>query len=80
MSETNEKYREQLSANICAERARAKMSQEEVAKQLGIDRANYSQYETNNVEIKALTLYRLSKILGCSISDFFVKLETTKRG
>lgn len=68
-----------IACNICAERNRKKLTQEEVAKKLDITRETYNSYEEDAKSIKATTLYKLSKIFGCKISDFYLHNNSTKR-
>ena len=68
-----------ISNNIRAERSRCRKTQEEVAKQLGIDRSTYTDWE-NRPRIDSFELFQLSCILGCSVQDFFVGLEATESG
>lgn len=63
----------EIANNLRAERNRAKLTQEEVARSLDITLRTYVSYEEDASTVKATTLYLLSKILNCSISDFFYK-------
>lgn len=63
----------EIANNLRAERNRKKMTQEDVARKLNITLRTYVSYEENASTIKAATLYSLSKILSCNISDFFYK-------
>lgn len=63
----------EIANNLRAERNRVKMTQEDVAKRLGITLRTYVSYEENASTVKATTLYSLSKIMNCNISDFFYK-------
>lgn len=63
----------EIANNLRAERNRAKLTQEEVAKKLDITLRTYVSYEEDASTIKATTLYLLSKTLNCKISDFFYK-------
>lgn len=63
----------EIADNIRAERSRAKLTQEYVAKELGITTKTYISYEENAQSIKATTLYKLSLILNCNISDFYLQ-------
>ena len=62
-----------IANNIRAERNRANLSQEDVAKLLGVSRETYSSYEKDARVIRATTLYNLSQILQCSINAFFIQ-------
>lgn len=63
----------EIANNLRAERNRAKLTQEEVAKKLDITLRTYVSYEEDASTIKATSLYLLSKIFNCKISDFFYK-------
>ena len=45
------------------------LTQDDVAKHLGVSRPNITQYEKNLYDPSMDTLQQLSKLLGCSISD-----------
>lgn len=62
-----------IANNIRAERNRANLSQEYVAKMLGVTRETYSSYEKDARAIGATMLYNLSLILECSINAFFIQ-------
>lgn len=61
-----------IATNIKAERIRARLTQEEVARLLEIDRKTVMGYEKGN-RIDALTLYKLSKLFNCKIEDFYMQ-------
>ncbi len=66
----------EIANNLRAERNRKKMTQEDVAKKLNITLRTYVSYEEDASTVKATTLYLLSKILDCNVSDFFYKLTS----
>jgi len=68
----------EISNNIRAERNRVKLTQEEVANKLGITSRTYLKYEEDAKNIKATTLYALSKLFMCNIGDFYVSNNSTK--
>ena len=68
----------EISNNLRAERNRADLTQEEVAKKLDITLRTYVSYEEDASTIKATTLYLLSKIFGCKVSDFYLHSNSTK--
>ncbi len=72
MTETHLNGKE-IANNIRAERNRAKLTQEYVAKELGITTKTYISYEEDAQSIKATTLYNLSLILKCNINDFYLQ-------
>lgn len=70
--------RKKIAANIRAERARAKLLQEEVADAIGVNRKTYIRYEeeaTMNVD----TLYLIALKIGCKVSDFYLGINITER-
>ena len=67
-----------LAANIKAERSRCGLSQEDVSQQLGITRETYISYEKDASKLSSSKLIKLSEILKCNISAFFVNFESTK--
>lgn len=56
--------------NIRSLRVKADLTQEEVAKTLGITRQQYSLYEKEPLKIKVETLLKLADILNCEVEDF----------
>ena len=72
MTETHLNGKE-IANNIRAERNRAKLTQEYVAKELGITTKTYISYEEDAQSIKATTLYNLSLILKLNINDFYLQ-------
>lgn len=62
-----------IADNIRAERNRAKLTQEEVANKLDITTKTYISYENDAKGIRATTLYKLSKIFGCTIDAFYLQ-------
>lgn len=68
-----------ISNNIRAERSRCRMTQDEVSRELGIDRTTYISWE-NRPKIDSVDLFHLSCIFGCPIESFFVGLKATESG
>lgn len=66
-----------ITNNMKSLRARVGMSQEEVAKCLGISRASYCDYEVNPSKVKVETFKKLSLLFNCNISDFFIEFNVT---
>jgi transcriptional regulator with XRE-family HTH domain len=62
-----------LNIRLRNRRKELKLSQEYVAKKLGITRQGYGHYETGRNEPDARTLIELSKILNCSIDYLYGK-------
>lgn len=61
-----------IANNIRAERNRVNLTQEYVAKELGITTRTYVTYEDDAKNISATMLYKLSIILNCNISAFYL--------
>jgi transcriptional regulator with XRE-family HTH domain len=70
MKFTNDPKR--IAANIRAERSRANLSQEEVAKQLGLTRRTYLTYEEDASLLRIKMLLKLSEMFGCDINAFYL--------
>lgn len=68
----------EISNNLRAERNRADLTQEEVARKLDITLRTYVSYEEDASTIKATTLYLLSEIFGCKVNDFYLRSNSTK--
>jgi len=60
-----------LSEKIKAIRTHKKLSQKEVALSVGIDRGQYSRFETGKVEPSLPTLRKIATALDIKISDLF---------
>lgn len=56
--------------NIRSLRVKANLTQEEVAKKLGVTRQQYYLYEKEPLKIKVKTLLKLADILNCKVEDF----------
>lgn len=65
--------------NIRAERNRKNLTQDEVAKLLGVSRETYCGIEKGN-KMDYVLAYKLALILNCKIDDFYLGLDTTKCG
>lgn len=74
MQEERKNINKIIVQNIKAERSRANMSQEEVAKKLDIGRETYVRYESEKKIIDGYTIYKLAKIFKCKISAFYLGL------
>ncbi|WP_350205432.1 helix-turn-helix transcriptional regulator [Ekhidna sp.] len=71
---TNSEEREfliRLGKRIASLREQSGLSSAETARRLYMERSNYSRIETGNTNPTSLTLWNLSKVLGCSIDEFF---------
>ena len=67
-----------IASNIRAERNRVKLTQEEVAKYLGISKKTYITYEDDAKNICATTLLELSRLFNCKISAFYMEKQSTE--
>jgi transcriptional regulator with XRE-family HTH domain len=61
---------ERLSRNVKRKVRESGMSQNSIAKKLGVTRGNFS-VQINSGTMKIRRLYSLASILGCDISEFF---------
>ncbi len=59
--------------NIRSLRVRANLTQEEVAKTLGITRQQYYLYEKEPLKIKIDTLVKLADLFNCKVEDFILQ-------
>lgn len=62
-----------LSANIKTLRRKRGMSQEELARLIGLNRGNIASYENGTAEPKICNLLKLSRVFGVSILDLTAK-------
>ncbi len=64
---------EALEANVILARARARVSQIQLAERSGVSRATISKIETGAAaDVNVGTLEQLARALGCTVADFFV--------
>lgn len=61
-----------LSSNIRFLRKRRKISQQQLADDLGVKRSNIAAYETKNVEPRLSLIESLAQYFGVSLEDFIV--------
>jgi len=66
-----------ISNNMKAYRVRSGLTQDNIAKLLGISRATYNDYETNPQSVKVETYRKIADILNCDLVDFFIKNNVT---
>ena len=52
-------------------RDKAKLTQEELAEKLGVDRSTVTKWETGGALPRASMLPKIASILGCAIDDLF---------
>jgi transcriptional regulator with XRE-family HTH domain len=55
-------------------RARANLTQQQVAVKVGVNRLTYGQWENYKTFPDALQLMKLSQIFGCSMDTFYFPL------
>lgn len=67
--ETNEK---QISRNIKSRRQKVGLTQEQIAKILGITMATYKNIENNPLKYSINKLTTIADALGCTIDDFLM--------
>lgn len=60
-----------LGDKLKAARVECKLTQQQVADVLGVDRSSYAYYETGKSKVTAETLQKLSVIFGVSYEDLF---------
>lgn len=75
MSDEKEAYR-QIGQNIKTLRQRAGMTQDDMAKLLGVTFQQVQKYETGKNRIPALSILMLQQALGTSLSGFFEHVRT----
>lgn len=63
--------REALRQNLKKFRKEAHFSQEQIAQQLGVNRATYTYYETWKTTPSVEDLYLLSQLYGRAMEEFF---------
>lgn len=66
-----EMLREALRQNLKKFRKEAHFSQEQIARQLGVNRATYTYYETGETTPSVEDLYLLSQLYGRAMEEFF---------
>ncbi len=67
--------KEQIAKNIKIARIklRGQISMQAIANSLNLTRVAYSQIENGKHNVSGVTLWKLSSLLGCEMSDFFPK-------
>ena len=66
---------ETIGGQIKAERNRARMTQEELAKKLGVNRATLSKYESGAIDPPASAIEKMAQILKCNPALFFSRCQ-----
>ncbi len=73
MEKEIKKINDDMSANIKWQRSKAKMTQMDVAKELGVAFVTYNKWENNPTEIMFSNLLRIAEVLNCDYHLFFSK-------
>jgi len=66
-----EAHYKRLGQNIAQIRAKRKMSQYQLAKEIFTDQSNLARIEDGKVNPTVKTLIKISTVLKCSVKDFF---------
>ena len=66
-----------VSNNIKRRRLKSGVSEEKIAKKLGISIAKYLQYESNPKDLNMEFLEIIAVILHCDVADFFIETKDT---
>lgn len=61
---------------IKQKRERLKITQKELADQIGVERSTVAKWEAGVALPAAAKLPKLAEVLGCSVADLFEKPET----
>lgn len=69
-----------MSITMAAARVNAKLSQEALAKELGVTPVTVRNWESGRVKIPAIYLRRLAELSGVSESDIFLPEKYEKIG
>ncbi len=67
-----------MNMNIEAERARNRLTMEDMAAKLGICQKTYSNYVKGIVPIPSNILIKMSRMFNCSV-DYLLGIDETKR-
>ena len=74
-----EMLREALRQNLKKFRKEAHFSQEQIAQQLGVNRATYTYYETGKTTPSVVDLYHLSQLYRRCLEEFFREQEPLEK-
>jgi len=66
-----------ISNNMKSYRVKLGLTQDSIAKLLGVSRATYNDYETNPQMVKIETYRKMADILNCNLVDFFMETGVT---
>lgn len=64
---------EELSKNLKRERKKAKITQQQLADQLGMERSSYAYHELGYIQTPILTIIRIAKILNVELDSLICK-------
>ncbi len=72
-----ENYNQLIGTRVKMMRITKKVSQTELAKEIGVTQTHLSNIENGRAGLTIPNLIKLHKVLHCSISSFFVDIEGT---
>ena len=78
MMNMTEEYNRLIGKRVKMQRISAKVSQTELAKELGVTQTHLSNIENGRAGLTIPNLIKLHQILECPISSFFVDIEWEK--
>ena len=78
MMNMTEEYNRLIGKRVKMQRISAKVSQTELAKELGVTQTHLSNIENGRAGLTIPNLIKLHQILECPISSFFVDIEGEK--
>ena len=67
-----------MAISMKAWRVNAKLTQEEMARKMGISRDLYHKIENDKVEVKPYQIYAFCQIIGCKPEDISIPTMSTK--
>lgn len=59
--------------NIAEARKKCGMKQEDLAKELGVDRSSVAKWETGKAMPRAKMLRKIAKVLNCTLDDLLME-------
>ena len=72
---TNE-FNRIVGLNIEVKRKRAKKTQEDIAEKLGVTSRTIQNYEKGK-GLDLIVIYKLKKVFGCELEEFFLETDAT---
>lgn len=64
---------EELSKNLKRERKKARITQQQMADQLGMERSSYTYHELGYIQTSILTIIKIAKILNVELERLICK-------